>query len=42
MVVAAVFTKDPAQVPLVEHYHVIQTIPPYGTDHAFDEWILPR
>ena len=42
MVVAEVFTKDPAQVSLIEHDDVIQTIPAYGTDHAFDEWILPR
>jgi hypothetical protein len=42
MVVTEIFTKDPAQVLLIEHDDVIQTIPPYGTDHAFDEWILPR
>ena len=41
-IVAAVFTKDPAQVSLIEHDDVIQTVPANGTDHAFDEWILPR
>jgi len=41
-VVAAVFIKYPAQVSLIEHDNVIQTVPANGTDHAFDEWILPR
>jgi hypothetical protein len=29
-------------VSLIEHDDVIQTIPANGTDHAFDERILPR
>mgnify|MGYP001819726022 CR=1 FL=1 len=42
MVVTEIFTKDPAQVSLIEHDDVIQTIPANGTDQAFDEWVLPR
>jgi hypothetical protein len=42
MVVAEILPRDPTQVPLIEHDDVIQTIPAYGTEHAFDEWILPR
>ena len=42
MVVAEVFAKDPAQVSLIEHDDVVQTIPAYGTDDTFDKWILPR
>jgi hypothetical protein len=41
MVVAEVFAKDPAQVSLIEHDDVVQTIPAYGTDDTFDKWILP-
>ena len=41
-VVAEVLAKDPAQVSLIEHDDVIQTIPANRTDHAFDERILPR
>ena len=42
MVVAQVLAKDPAQVSLIEHDDVIQTISARGTDHAFNEWDLPR
>ena len=42
MVVGEVLAKDAAQVSLIELDDVIQTIPANGTDHAFDERILPR
>ena len=42
MVIVEVLAKDPTQVPLIQYDDVIQTIPANGTDHAFDEWILPR
>jgi hypothetical protein len=29
-------------VSLIEHDDVIQTVPAYVTDNAFDKWILPR
>jgi hypothetical protein len=39
VVVAEVLPKDPAQVSLIEHDDVIQTLPAYGTDYAFDKGI---
>jgi hypothetical protein len=42
VVVTELLPKDPAPVSLIEHDDVIQTIPTYGTDNAFDKWILPR
>ena len=42
MVVVEVLAKNPAHVSRIEHDDVIQTIPAYGTDYAFDKWILPR
>jgi hypothetical protein len=42
MVIREVLAEDPALVSLIEHDDVIQTIPAYGTDNAFDKWSLPR
>jgi hypothetical protein len=39
MVVVEVLAKDPAQVSLIEHDDVIQTLSANGNDHAFDKWI---
>jgi hypothetical protein len=42
IVEAEILTKDPTQVSLIQHDHVINTVPAYGTDHAFDELVRPR
>lgn len=42
MVVAEVLAKEPAQMSLIEHYDVIQTVPANGTGHAFNERTLPK
>ena len=42
MVVAEVLAKDSAQVSLIQHDNLFQTVPSDGTDQAFDERIFPR
>lgn len=41
MVIAKIFAKGSAQVPLVENNDVIETISAYGSDNSFNEGILP-
>ena len=42
MIVVDVFAQDSPEVPLGEDDHVVETLAADGSDHPFDEWILPR
>ena len=42
VIVSEVVLQVAAQRALVPHDEVIETLPPEGTDHAFNERILPR
>ena len=40
MVIAEIFAKGSAKVPLIENNDVIQTIPAYGSDNSCNEGVL--
>jgi len=42
VVVRQVRPEDPAQVPLVEHDHVVEALTADRADHSLSVWILPR
>ena len=42
VIIVQVLAKDSAKVGLIEDNDMIQTIPTNGSDHAFNERILPR
>ena len=42
MIVVDVFAQDSPEVALGEDDHVVETLAADGSDHPFDEWILPR
>jgi hypothetical protein len=42
MIITEVRPQDPSQMVLVQHNHVIKTLPPDGSDQPFHECPLPR